>query len=55
MVLSDPTGGLMMDEFKGVARVKFHAGKLDEWKRLMRAQLGGDQPKLFTPWMAAHG
>jgi hypothetical protein len=20
----------------------------------MRAQLGGDKPKLFTPWMAAH-
>jgi hypothetical protein len=20
----------------------------------MRAQLAGDQPKLFTPWMAAH-
>jgi quinol monooxygenase YgiN len=115
-----------MDEIKGVARVKFHPGKVDEWKRLteqameivrtrdpgtlqyevffnadeseaivferyrdadsavehfanishlmeplmatatvigevlgtpnqtMRAQLGGDQPKLFTPWMTAH-
>ena len=21
----------------------------------MRAQLGGGEPKLFTPWMAAHG
>jgi quinol monooxygenase YgiN len=115
-----------MDEIKGIARVKFHPGKVDEWKRLteqameivrtrdpgtlqyevffsaheseaivferyrdadsalehftnishlmeplmatatvigevlgtpnetMRAQLAGDQPKLFTPWMAAH-
>ena len=115
-----------MDEIKGIARVVFHPGQLDEWKRLterameivrtrdpgtlqyevflnedeseaivferyrdgdaalahfanishlmeplmatasvtgevlgspnakMRAQLGGDQPKLFTPWMAAH-
>jgi quinol monooxygenase YgiN len=115
-----------MDEIKGIARVKIHPGKLDEWKRLteqameivrardsgtlqyevffnddeseaivferyrdadaalvhfanighlmeplmatatvtgevlgtpnekMRAQLGGDEPKLFTPWMAAH-
>ena len=115
-----------MDEIKGIARVVFHPGKLDEWKRLteqamevvrtrdlgtlqyevffnedeseaivferyrdadaalehfanighlmeplmatatvpgevlgtpnetMRSQLGGDQPKLFTPWMAAH-
>lgn len=115
-----------MDEIKGIARVKIHPGKLDEWKRLteqameivrtqdpgtlqyevffnddeseaivferyrdadaalehfgnighlmeplmatatvtgevlgtpnetMRAQLGGGQPKLFTPWMAAH-
>lgn len=114
-----------MDEIKGIARVKFHPGKLDEWKRLteqameivrtrdrgtlqyevffnadeteaivferyrdadaalehfaniehlmeplmatatvtgevlglpndtMRAQLGGGEPKLFTPWMAA--
>jgi quinol monooxygenase YgiN len=114
-----------VDEIKGIARVVFHPGKLDEWKRLteqameivrtqdtgtlqyevffnadeseamvferyrdadaalehfanishlmeplmatatvtgevlgtpneaMRAQLGGDQPKLFTPWMAA--
>ncbi|HZD23495.1 MAG TPA: antibiotic biosynthesis monooxygenase [Acidimicrobiia bacterium] len=23
-----------MDEIKGIARVKFHPGKLDEWKRL---------------------
>jgi len=115
-----------MDEIKGIARVKLHPGKLDEWKRLteqameivrtrdpgtlqyevffnddeseaivferyedadaalehfanighlmeplmatasvtgevlgtpnetMRAQLGGGEPKLFTPWMAAH-
>ena len=115
-----------MEEIKGIARVKFYPGKLDEWKRLteeameivrtqdqgtlqyevffnddeteaivferyrdadaalehfanighlmeplmttatvtgevlgipnekMRAQLGGGQPKLFTPWMAAH-
>lgn len=115
-----------MDEIKGIARVKFHPGKLDEWKRLteqameivrtrdpgtlqyevffnddeseaivferyrdadaalghfanighlmgpltatatvtgevlgtpnerMREQLGGGQPQLFTPWMAAH-
>ena len=114
-----------MNEIKGIARVKFHPGGLDEWKRLteqaieivrsqdpgtlqyevflnadeseaivferyrdadaalahfaniahlmapltatatvtgevlgtpnaaMRAQLAGDQPKLFTPWMAA--
>ena len=115
-----------MDEIKGIARVVFNPGKLDEWKRLteqameivrtrdsgtlqyevffnedeseaivferyrdagaalqhfanighlmeplmatatvtgeilgtpneaMRAKLGGDQPKLFTPWIAAH-
>ena len=115
-----------MDEIKGIARVKFHPGQLDEWKRLteqameivrsrdpgtlqyevffnedesevivferyrdadaalehfaniahlmeplfatatvtgevlgtpnetMRAQLGGAEPKLFTPWMTAH-
>lgn len=115
-----------MDEIKGIARVKFRFGKIDEWKRLteqamevvrtrdpgtlqyevffnddeseaivferyrdadaalehfaniahlmeplmatatvtgevlgtpnekMRAQLGGEEPKLFTPWMAAH-
>lgn len=115
-----------MDEIKGIARVKFHPGKVDEWKRLteqameivrtrdpgtlqyevffnadeseaivferyrdtdaalehftnishlmeplmttativgevlgtpnerMRAQLSGDQPQLFTPWMTAH-
>lgn len=114
-----------MEEIKGIARVKIHPGKLDEWKRLtqqameivrtrdlgtlqyevffnedeseaivferyrdadaalqhfaniahlmeplmatasvtgeilgtpnetMRAHLGGDQPKLFTPWMTA--
>jgi quinol monooxygenase YgiN len=114
-----------MDEIKGIARVVFHPGKLDEWKHLteqameivrtrdtgtlqyevffnadeseaivferyrdadaalehfanishlmeplmatatitgevlgtpneaMRSQLSGDQPKLFTPWMAA--
>jgi hypothetical protein len=23
-----------MDEIKGIARVKFHPGKLEEWKRL---------------------
>ena len=23
-----------MEEIKGIARVKFHPGKLDEWKRL---------------------
>ncbi len=115
-----------MDEIKGIARVTFRPGKLDEWKRLteqameivrtrdrgtlqyevffnhdeseaivferyrdadaalehfanishlmeplmatatvtgevlgtpnepMRAQLSGGEPKLFTPWMAAH-
>lgn len=115
-----------MDEIKGIARVKIHPGKLDEWKRLteqameivrtrdpgtlqyevffnedeseaivferyrdadaalehfanighlmepimetatvtgevlgtpnetMRSQLGAEEPKLFTPWMAAH-
>lgn len=115
-----------MDEIKGIARVKFHPGKLDEWRRLteqameivrtrdpgtlqyevflnhdeteaivferyrdadaalvhfanishlmeplmatatitgeilgtpnetMRAQLGGSEPKLFTPWKDAH-
>ena len=115
-----------MDEIKGIARVKFLPGKLEEWKRLteqamdivrtkdpgtlqyevffngdeteaivferyrdadaalehfanishlmeplmatgtitgevlgtpnetMQAQLGGDEPKLFRPWMAAH-
>ena len=25
-----------MDEIKGIARVKFHPGKLEEWKRLSR-------------------
>jgi quinol monooxygenase YgiN len=115
-----------MDEIKGIARVKFRPGKLEEWKRLteqameivrtrdpgtlqyevffnddeseaivferyrdadaalehfanighlmesllaaatvtgeilgtpnetMRGQLGDSEPKLFTPWMAAH-
>jgi quinol monooxygenase YgiN len=124
--LAESTGGRSMDEIKGIARVKLHPGKLDEWKRLteqameivrtrdpgtlqyevffnddeseaivferyqdadaalehfanighlmeplmatatvtgevlgtpnetMRAQLGGGEPKLFTPWMAAH-
>jgi hypothetical protein len=23
-----------LDEIKGIARVKFHPGKVDEWKRL---------------------
>jgi quinol monooxygenase YgiN len=26
--------GATMDEIKGIARVKFHPGKVDEWKRL---------------------
>jgi quinol monooxygenase YgiN len=124
--LAESTGGRSMDEIKGIARVKFRPGKLDEWKRLteqameivrtrdpgtlqyevffnddeseaivferyrdadaalehfanighlmepllatatvtgevlgtpnetMRAQLGDGEPKLFTPWMAAH-
>src|SRR5690242_16220663 len=26
--------GAAMDEIKGIARVRFHPGKLDEWKRL---------------------
>ena len=45
-----------MQEIKGIARVKFLPGKLEEWKRLteqaMRRNLTGDQPKLFTPWLA---
>jgi quinol monooxygenase YgiN len=125
--LAESTGGRSMDEIKGIARVKIHPGKLDEWKRLteqameivrtrdprtlqyevffnddeseaivferyqdadaalehfanighlmeplmatatvtgeilgtpnetMRAQLGDGEPRLFTPWMAAHG
>src|SRR5580704_13480159 len=120
---AESIGGRSMGEIKGIARVRFHPGKLDEWKRLteqamqivrtrdpgtlqyevffnadeseaivferyrdadaalehfanishlveplmatatvtgevlgtpndaMRAQLGGDEPKLFTPWM----
>jgi quinol monooxygenase YgiN len=28
-----------MDEIKGIARVKFHPGKLDEWKRLTEEAL----------------
>ena len=28
-----------MDEIKGIARVRFHPGKLDEWKRLTREAL----------------
>ena len=123
---AESTGGRSLDEIKGIARVKVHPGKLDEWKRLteqameivrtrdpgtlqyevffnddeseaivferyrdadaalehfanighlmeplmatatvtgevlgtpnetMRAQLGDGEPKLFTPWMAAH-
>src|ERR687898_2698482 len=123
---AESTGGRSMDEIKGIARVKIHPGKLDEWKRLteqameivrtrdrgtlqyevffnddeseaivferyrdadaalehfanighlmeplmatatvtgevlatpnetMRAKLGDGEPKLFTPWMAAH-
>jgi quinol monooxygenase YgiN len=125
-VFAESIGGRSMDEIKGIARVKFLPGKLDEWKRLteqameivrtrdpgtlqyevffnddeseaivferyrdadaalehfanighlmeplmatatvtgevlgtpnetMRAQLGDGEPKLFTPWMAAH-
>src|SRR4029434_9959379 len=26
--------GATMDEIKGIARVKFHPGKVEEWKRL---------------------
>ena len=37
-----------------IARVKFLPGKLEEWKRLT-AEATGDQPKLFTPWMAMSG
>ena len=40
-----------MDEIKGIARVTFHPGQLDESKRLTEA--GDGEPKLFTPWMAA--
>ena len=25
-----------MDEIKGIARVKFHPGKIEEWKRLTK-------------------
>ena len=39
-----------MDEIKGIARVRFHPGKVEEWK--MKEQLGKGGPKLFTPWMA---
>jgi len=28
-----------MDEIKGIARVKFYAGKLEEWKRLTEAAM----------------
>ncbi|HTE45581.1 MAG TPA: antibiotic biosynthesis monooxygenase [Gemmatimonadaceae bacterium] len=28
-----------MDEIKGIARVKFHPGKLEEWKRLTEAAM----------------
>jgi quinol monooxygenase YgiN len=31
---AESTGGRSMDEIKGIARVKFHPGKLEEWKRL---------------------
>src|SRR5918995_5315733 len=31
---AESTGGRSMDEIKGIARVKIHPGKLDEWKRL---------------------
>jgi quinol monooxygenase YgiN len=28
-----------MDEIKGIARVKFHPGKVEEWKRLSEAAM----------------
>src|SRR5438270_7627766 len=28
-----------MDEIKGIARVKFHPGKVEEWKRLTEAAM----------------
>jgi len=31
---AESIGGPVMDEIKGIARVKIHPGKLDEWKRL---------------------
>jgi quinol monooxygenase YgiN len=30
----EPRKGATMDEIKGIARVKFHPGKVEEWKRL---------------------
>jgi len=29
-----------MDEIKGIARVKFHPGKVEEWKRLSEEAMG---------------
>jgi quinol monooxygenase YgiN len=82
---AEPTGGRSMDEIKGIARIEFHPGKLDEWKRLTEQAMeivrtrdpgtlqyevffnddeseaivferyrDANEPKLFTPWMAAH-
>jgi quinol monooxygenase YgiN len=31
--------GATMDEIKGIARVKFHPGKVEEWKRLTEAAM----------------
>ena len=35
-----------MDEIKGIARVKFHPGKVEEWKRLTEEH---HQRQLFSP------
>src|SRR4029079_15675055 len=31
---AEPRQGVLMDEIKGIARVRFHPGKVEEWKRL---------------------
>lgn len=37
-----------MEEIKGIARVKFHLGKVEEWKRLT-SQANRDCPNLAQP------
>ena len=36
-----------MDEIKGIARVKFHPGKVEEWKRLTEEAMKIVHPARF--------
>lgn len=43
-----------MNEIKGIARVKFLPGKVEEWKRLTAQVLGPGAPKSWTPGRASN-